>query len=286
MNAFPSYVDLEFTARCNLACGFCFGPHDDRRSADLGHEFWGNVIAEVARRGAQGIVVSGGEPTLVAGLPALLAAAKALGLKTVVSTHGRLTSKVAKIAAHCDWIALPADAASREGLIEMRGDAWGLPQAAALARELKEVAPHVRIKLGSVGTRLNTRELVRLAQDLRAYDPMPFDTWKIYQYTPRRKFASRRELYEISDARFAALENAMRATGVTESIYTVFSSHAARRRAYLFVYPDGTVAIPNEGESFGDLVLGNAGVDGMAVFDRVAALLLGENTRNFEVTYG
>ena len=214
MNAFPSYIDLEFTARCNLACGFCFGPRDDRSVADLGRAFWSNVIAEVARRGAQGIVVSGGEPTLVGELPALLATAKALGLKTVVSTHGRHTSKVAKIAAHSDWIALPADAASREGLVEMRGDTWGLPQAAKLARELKVLAPHVRIKLGSVGTRLNVRELVRLAQDLREYEPMPFDTWKIYQYTPRRKFAGRRELYEMSDAQFAALENAVRATGV------------------------------------------------------------------------
>lgn len=285
MNAFPSYIDLEFSARCNLACGFCFGPREDRSVADLGRAFWSNVIAEVARRGAQGIVVSGGEPTLVADLPALLAAAKALGLKTVVSTHGRHTAKVAKIAAHCDWIALPADAASREGLVQMRGDAWGLPQAAALARALKELAPHVRIKMGSVGTRLNVRELVRLAQDLREYDPMPFDTWKIYQYTPRRKFADRRELYEMSDAQFAALEYAVRATGVTESIHAVFSSHAARRRAYLFVYPDGTVAIPNEGKSFGDVVLGNIAVEGMGVFDRAAVWQLGENTRNFEVTY-
>jgi len=285
MNAFPNYIDLEFTARCNLACGFCFGPRHDRSAADLGQAFWSSVIAEVARRGAKGIVVSGGEPTLVADLPTLLAGAKSLGLKSVVSTHGRHSAKVANIAALSDWIALPADATSNDGLVEMRGDTWGLPQAAALARELKVLAPHLRIKLGSVGTRLNVRELVRLAQVLRQYDPMPFDTWKIYQYTPRRKFADRRELYEMTDTQFVGLECAVRETGVTESIHTVFSSHAARRRAYLFVYPDGTVAIPNEGKAFGDVVLGNVSVEGMCVFDRVAGLQLGENTRNFEVTY-
>ena len=73
MHQFPKYVDLEFTARCNLKCGFCFGPVDHgRKELDLKPRFWVGVIDELHRRGCEGIVVSGGEPTLYPALAELL----------------------------------------------------------------------------------------------------------------------------------------------------------------------------------------------------------------------
>lgn len=288
VQGFPTYVDLEFTARCNLQCGFCFGPPIlGGREKDLLPEFWERVIGEVARRGARGIVVSGGEPTLYAPLRTLLEFAKSLDLQTVLSTHGRFADRVLSVAMHCDWIALPVDGRDVETVRRMRGDDWGIDAATSLAARLRAAtAGRVQIKLGSVATASNGESLVRLAERLTEIHDLPFQTWKLYQYTPRRKFAHRADEFNVTDHDFAALEAAIVATGIVDRLHTVFSSHASRRRAYLFVYPDGTVAIPNEGTQFGDIVLGNCAREGDIVFDRVSRHELFANCANFERTYG
>lgn len=168
----------------------------------------------------------------------------------------------------------------------MRGDQWGLLNAIDLAEHLKSKATSLRIKLGTVATRENLAEIIKLASRLSKFDRLPFDTWKIYQYTPRRKFAANRAEFEIDDDQFDELSEKVVETGICNQITTVFSSNQSRRCAYLFVYPDGTVAIPNEGADFSDHVLGNVMLEGVTVFDRVASRVLENNANNFEQTYG
>lgn len=287
MKTFPSYVDLEFSARCNLKCGFCFGPVDNPSIPDIGFEFWADLLGALSSRGCIGIVISGGEPTLYPHLRDLLARAKSLGLKTVLSTHGRHENRLMEVLKFCDWIALPVDGAIPESLRTLRGDGWGLKEAVALARKLKiHSGNSVRIKLGTVATRKNCADVILLAGDILTLPEIPFDTWKIYQYTPRRKFAGQREIYEISDDTFNALSIDVWKTGVCERINTVFSSCSLRRRAYLFVYPDGTLAIPNEGDDFSDIKIGNVATEGLGVLDCVGDYSLFSNCGNFEATYG
>lgn len=282
---FPEFIDLEFSARCNLRCGFCFGPVDDRTVPDLPLKFWETLLRALHQRGTRGIVVSGGEPTLYPHLPRLIRLAKSLRLKTVVSTHGRHTDRVLGIAKITDWIALPVDALNPEDVRALRGDAWGIEACCALADQIR-LTTTARIKLGTVATRRNTDEVLRLAEYLNAIDAAAlFDTWKIYEYTPRRKYAADRELYQMEPGQFDLLRLQIEHTGATTRLRTVFSSNRSRRSAYLFIYPDGTTAIPNQGEDFGDLVVGNAYVEGPEVLDRLADLNVANNAPNFLATY-
>ncbi len=219
------------------------------------------------------------------GLYELLSHARRNGLATVLSTHGRHRARLETVAEACDWIALPVDARSSKLLLELRGDDWGLEQAVDTVIALKRLSPSLRIKLGTVANRLNRHEITRLADELSVCPVGVFDTWKIYQYTPRRKFAGGKSVYDISDEQFAEVETSVRSTGVVQRLNTVFSSTASRRRAYLFIYPDATIAIPNEGETFGDLVLGNLAKEGVDALDRVSEFALGSNAANFEATY-
>ncbi len=282
---FPTYVDLEFTARCNLNCGFCFGPTDYRNENDQSSEFWRSTIKEIYERGSKGIVISGGEPTLYKPLPHLLEYAKELGLITVVSTHGRHKKKVLEIAKVCDWIALPVDAQSLVAINMLRGDSWGLKQALQIGLDLLTINPTLKLKLGTVVTKLNMVEIENLGHELLATKDNPFSTWKLYQYTPRRKHKHKKDLYMVDDNTFKLFEKNLKKTWNSRRMNIVFSSINSRRKAYVFVYPSGEVAIPNIGNNFGDISLGNILTDGYSVFDKFKNQELANNEKNFSSTY-
>ncbi len=155
MNGFPKIVDVEFSARCNLTCGFCFGPTDDRSIPDLPTQFWLNALPWIREAGAQGIVVSGGEPTIFKDIVIVLAHARRLGLSVVMSTHGQNRQGVLACAAFTNWIALPVDGVTQRILSAMRGKAWNLQDASSRIEEIRAVNPAVQIKLGTVATRQN-----------------------------------------------------------------------------------------------------------------------------------
>ena len=282
--AFPSYVDIEFSARCNLACGFCFGPVDDRSVPDLAPTFWHDVIETVRDKGATGIVISGGEPTIYPHIVEMLEHAKRVGLRLVLSTHGRHKDLVLRCARFLDWIALPVDGWSALSIKTLRGDNWDIVAAELLASALRAEKPTLRLKLGTVATRPNLKEIEHLADHIFQRGTL-FDTWKIYQYTPRRKFVESKDLYLIDDLEFDGLTANLREKFASHSLRVVASSNNSRRRAYLFVYPDGTLAIPNVGADFGDLVLGNLVEEGFALFDAAEEFFLPNNETNFLSTY-
>lgn len=280
----PEIIDIEFSARCNLKCGFCFGPTDDRSIPDLPTSFWIQVLEWIHAFGARGIVVSGGEPTIYSDITKLLKHAKDLGLSVVMSTHGQIRKKVLACAPFTDWIALPIDGVSEQMLAEMRGRPWGLTQAKGLVSELKAQHPQLGIKLGTVATKINLDEIPLLAEEL-VKSEIRIDTWKVYQYTARRQFKDRAPEFTISDEAFSKLRTKVCEVAPQSPFNIVFSTNDSRRRAYLFVYPDGTLAVPNLGLDMGDLVIGNLATEGSSVFQRVTGIDFVNHSQNYGSTY-
>jgi len=282
----PPVVDVEFTSYCNLKCGYCFGPVDDRSVPNLPTTFWLQALGWLRQYNVEGIVVSGGEPTVHPDIVALLQHAKSLGLSVVLSTHGRYTDRVLRCAPYTDWIALPVDGVTPEMLTEMRGSPWSLADACELIPAIRAVNPTVRIKLGTVATRKNRDELPRLAEQL-ILSNAPIDTWKVYQYTARRQFKERAAEFHLSDEEYATVcQEITSALPSTPPFTVVFSSNESRRQAYVFVYPDGSVAIPNVGEDMSDILVGNLYAEGMTVLDRVRGVFLDNHLSNYHNTYG
>src|SRR4051794_35413127 len=86
MSALPPSVDLRVLGACNLRCRFCFGPRHE-----LGPQGMARMIELLPRLrvgGVSTLVITGGEPLLVHGLPDLLCAAHELGFQVVLSTNG------------------------------------------------------------------------------------------------------------------------------------------------------------------------------------------------------
>ncbi len=88
---FPGRIaSLVFWGGCNLTCPFCHNPPlvlDPESYPDLDTA---EILSDLAERRAfiDGVVVSGGEPTMDNGLPAFLKGVKALGLEVKLDTNG------------------------------------------------------------------------------------------------------------------------------------------------------------------------------------------------------
>ncbi len=83
------------TARCNLKCLHCYSSSDASKAAnELSTEQAKSLIDQLADYKCPVILFSGGEPLLREDLFELIAYARKVGLKTVISTNGTLIDKV------------------------------------------------------------------------------------------------------------------------------------------------------------------------------------------------
>lgn len=96
-----------FCQGCPWRCGYCHNP--DLISADAAPVLrWDEVLAFLQRRRGllDGVVFSGGEPTLQATLPDVLLEVRALGFETALHTAGMYPARLAAVLPLLDWVGL------------------------------------------------------------------------------------------------------------------------------------------------------------------------------------
>lgn len=77
---------VQVTRRCNQCCRFCSNPE---REVDLDLDAGRAQVDELAAAGYDGVIFTGGEPTLCQDLPALIAHARHRGLPPRIVTNGQ-----------------------------------------------------------------------------------------------------------------------------------------------------------------------------------------------------
>lgn len=177
---------LKVTARCNLRCAFCpcwrRQPTEELNTAELVR-----VIDDLADLDCRKIHLSGGEPTLRADLPALIAYATQRGIKTVLTSNGTaLTAELAQalLAAGLNSIAISLDGPTPELHDPLRGVKGAFKRAVhglkLLRQAKKQTKAKTKIRLNTVLTRHNYHaypDLLALAGELGVNDviPLPVD---------------------------------------------------------------------------------------------------------------
>ena len=89
--AYP-VLQLHPTRRCNLACAHCYTSSGPSVREALDPELARAAVVAAAALGYRQLAVSGGEPLLYPALPGVLAAARAGGLVTTLTTNGLLAT--------------------------------------------------------------------------------------------------------------------------------------------------------------------------------------------------
>lgn len=126
-----------FTSGCNFRCGYC---HNAARLGEFREGMpWAEFLGWCERFRAQwadGAVVTGGEPTLHAGLPAMIRALKAAGFAIKLDTNGSRPEALAEVLDEVDYAAMDIKCArARYPEVTGFGDLDALDRSVRLIRE-------------------------------------------------------------------------------------------------------------------------------------------------------
>lgn len=96
---------------CPWRCGYCHNP-DLIPAQSAGEIVWAEVLAFLKRRQGllDGVVFSGGEPTLQAALPEAMREVRALGFKIGLHTGGMYPKRLASVLPLTDWVGMDVKA--------------------------------------------------------------------------------------------------------------------------------------------------------------------------------
>lgn len=278
MIPFPPYVDLRPLGRCNLDCPFCFGPRHDVPSMERDTAL--DIAALLRDAGVRGVVLSGGEPTLLPWLPEL-ACTLAGFADVVLSSNGLAARALRRTLPHLSWLALPIDSADPAENRAMRtGNPAHQTRVIERMHEVRRDFPGVQIKLGTVITRVNPGAVRVL--DLLDDASLP-DVWKLYELSATSYGADNYDRLSVDSDIFEdtvrRCEKAAAERGVPVTAYR----NSTRSGTYVFIDPDCTAVVIRDGEEHR---IGHV----LHEPDRVAAALRqhlepARNTVNFEGTY-
>lgn len=120
-----------FCQGCPWRCSYCHNPELLDATA-LPIVPWAQVLAFLEKRAGllDGVVFSGGEPTLQAALPRALAQVRAMGFETAVHTGGMYPQRLAALLPHLDWVGLDI-----KGPLHRHDAITGAPGSALRSRE-------------------------------------------------------------------------------------------------------------------------------------------------------
>ena len=237
LGVFPSSVDINPTARCNLACPICWGP-DHQIPDGLNTQQWSQVIRFFADRGTSGIIFTGGEPLLRKDLPELMNLSKKLKMKVTLSTNALLLPKRhAEVLPFVDEIGIPLDGSDSKlnGIIR-RGTPWAFDASLSALELLEAKYPNIHVTVRTVVSRQNKDDIANIGSLLIGKSAL-FDRWKIYQFTPVSIGLAHIDEHYVSREEFDRVVSELNFPELNITAYP----NEQRVGRYVFVGPEGNV---------------------------------------------
>jgi MoaA/NifB/PqqE/SkfB family radical SAM enzyme len=236
MEKFPETITFRITSKCTFNCSYCYGP---KKIRDLSLNSLKKIFKLFARNGVKSIVITGGEPMLRQDFGEIICQLKKHRFKIFLDTNGifffkyksLINKKVAVLGLPLDFPGIKRSFRNEE-------------QAENVIKILKyyqKIKNKPKIKIGTVVTKKNINYLNELASKLLKYK---IDTWKIYQFIPIGRNASRnRKKLEISTKLFLRETRKIK-NQYAKLINIVVSKRNDRARAYFMLDPNGKVIMP------------------------------------------
>jgi organic radical activating enzyme len=241
-------------AACNLSCPFCYGP-DPAAESLMSVDDFGILARFLAEVGTEGVVVSGGEPTLRKDLRQRLQDIRAENMWVALQSNGTRRRELDAVLDCLEWLALPMDTVRQETARTLRTSTGHVSSTRRAALSQSVVGAReagMKLKISTVLTSENVGEVDALAKQVAEIAP---DVWKIHQFRPRGEGLLNRQWLEVDSDRFieavapvlsSKFEFPVNASLVSDSV-----------GAYLIINPDSTLLVTQDDHylSFGRLVV-------------------------------
>jgi MoaA/NifB/PqqE/SkfB family radical SAM enzyme len=211
-------------------------------------------VADVLRGArVRGVVISGGEPTLLPYLPRLVEYLSAdlpgdlPGPRVVLSTNGLAPlSFMERVLPHLSWIALPIESGSlREHQAMRTGVAGHRSRVLGLLQEVRKNHAGVQVKLGTVITKWNVGGAARVLDVVDDFC-LP-DVWKIYQMSETNYAADNKGLLSLSGRQFEEVVEQCAAAALQRGVRLRVYRNSTRSGSYLFIDPDCRMVVIDDG---------------------------------------
>jgi MoaA/NifB/PqqE/SkfB family radical SAM enzyme len=212
------------------------------------------IAATLRQEGVQGVVISGGEPTLLPYLGDLVQELSSplpdggAPPRVVLSTNGLAPLKVMQRVLPGLWsIALPLESADEKEHRELRkGVAPHREKVLDLLQEVRKNHERVGVKLGTVVTRRNVAGAPRVL-DLIEDSCLP-DVWKVYQMSETNYGADNAGWLSVGDAEFEEVVARCQEAADERDVPLRVYRNADRAGTYFFIDPDCEVVVVDAGE--------------------------------------
>lgn len=246
--SFPQIIDVNPTAKCNLACDFCYGPYHETPDA-LSTQQWLDIFDFFAQGGTEAIVFTGGDPLIRRDIGTLMQGAKELQYETTLSSNTLLLPRKAKkVLPYTDKIGIPTDGSTPEKHALMRNGRKGKESfTASLSAQkiVREFNPDIEITMRTVVSNVNLDDIGAIGDLLETRTEL-FDRWKLYQFAPVSIGAEQRDKHEISDNVFTKTITQLQSR---YDFPIVGQSNQQRVGRYIFVDPQGGIfGVDNKGD--------------------------------------
>jgi MoaA/NifB/PqqE/SkfB family radical SAM enzyme len=246
---YPSRINFNFTARCNMKCPYCYVPFDGLE-ADL--KVWKEIIDRVSGWEPITLTFAGGDPFKYKSFPSLLEYTKRRISFVHVDTNGLNLDE--NIIEQCkgliDLMGLPLDGSTAQIHGSMRNSNAHFQKITGLLRTATEKIP---VKINTVVSKINVADLVSIREYLRTVPPL---IWSLYEFWPAAAGSTNRNAYELSHSSYLQAAREMRDTVDFASVE--IGAISARKNAYFFVRHTGEVYVvdsadPNTYSSLGSV---------------------------------
>lgn len=278
----PTCITLRVIGDCNLACPFCYGPSHSISSINTNDLL--NFISILPDLGVIKVVITGGEPLLVAELDQALASLKKLRIGTLLNTNGiLLEEKFDEICSLIDWLALPIDGdTDQSNSLMRRGKVPPLSHTKIRSTILsvRKKYPNIKIRIGTVICAINRNNVITIP-DLISSQYKP-DIWKLYQFTAASYGLINREKLNIDNEEFEKIAASAKEKADKLEIPTEIYRLSQRDGKYFFLEPNGDAMVVTNGE---EKIIGNCFKDLKTVLKACKDILNFQGIREQTITH-
>lgn len=236
---FPKSIDINPTAKCNLACEFCWGPNHNI-SDGLSTNQWKDTIQLFAQNGTNSIVFTGGEPLIRSDIGELVRFAKDQGMRVTLSTNTLLLKRRAsQVLPFIDEIGVPIDGSTKENNSIMRtGNSRAFQSSVEAMDLLFTEHSKIEVTVRTVVSKVNKDDIENIGRLLENKEGK-FDRWKLYQFTPVSMGLHCKDKFEISQVEFEDIAKTI-INQFPKLPIIAYSSHQRVGR-YVFLGPEGNI---------------------------------------------